>query len=194
MATITVRRASKIRNKIEARLTEIRNELQVGTTVTVHVTDLNLAETINKASIEFSQLFARYSALSNAAYELRAIIGASNEASGVNTTLTRLSALNSQRDVVRRILSSVRPTLSIEQAQARLELAREQVATGKGYAPQEVQFDVTSQETINSLKSLEAALSRDIDATHDALERLNSSAEVELSEANVALLTAEGIL
>jgi hypothetical protein len=193
MANITVRRASKIRNKIEARLAEIRNDLFAGITVSVFVTETDIAGILSKASQEFSQLFARYSALSNTAYELRARIGNSNAVSGVNTALTRLSALNSQRDLVRRILASARPTISTEQAQARLELLREQVANGKGYT-NDIQLNVNSQETLNSLKSLEAALSRDVDATHDALERLNSSAEVELSDADVALLTAEGIL
>ena len=193
MANITVRRASKIRNKLEARLAEIRNELLAGTTVSVFVTETDIAGILSKASLEFSQLFARYSALSNTAYELRARIGVSNATSGVNTALNALSALNSQRDVVRRVLSTARPTISLEQVQARLELFREQLALGNGHATN-ISLDVTSEETLNSLKSLEAALSRDIDATHDALERLNSSAEVELSDAYVALLTAEGIL
>lgn len=193
MANITVRRASKIRNKIEARLAEIRSELLAGTTISVFVTETDIQSIINKASAEFGQLFARYGALGATLYELRARIGSVNAASGVNTALTRLSSLNSQRDLVRRLLATARPTISTEQAQARLELLREQLVNGKSYS-NEVAFDVTSQDTINSLKSLEAALSRDVDATHDALERLNSSAEVELSDADVALLTAEGIL
>lgn len=195
MSKITLRRAAKLRNKVEERLAVIRQELTQGTTVSVFITETDIAGIIAKASTEFSQLYARHSALSALAYELRSRIGITNATSGVNAGLTRIAALNSQRDLVRKLIAVVKPTLSLEQAQARLELAREQSKTADRYSrTNEIVLDVMPQETINSLKALEVSLSRDLDATHDAVEKLNSSVEIELTEADQALLSAEGLI
>ena len=194
MSKITLRRASKIRNKVEAQLKEIRAELQKSTTVEVNVTDTNVAELISAATTKFGQQFARYSALSNVYYELRTSVGVQNSSGGVNETLARIAAYNSQRDVIRQLVDRIAPALSVEQVNARLALAKEQLTNGRGYGREDVDFPVLPQETIDGLKAEDKRISLEIDTLHDGLERLNSTVVIDLSDAAEAILSAERLL
>lgn len=195
MTKISLRRASKLRNK----LNEVAQNIVTAQTqliqVTVDVTDANIFAQLVEKETEFMKLYDRANKVNSALYSLRRSIGHANMISGVSDKLTFVSGANSQRENIRQVLRyATGSRLTQEQVEARVNLALHTLKEhGASYGSQVQKFTTLSKEVCDALKSAEMTLTREIDNASDELETLNNST-IELEDLVVEVLTAEGLM
>ena len=192
--TVSLRRAAKIRNKIEEKIRELQADMAHLQTLNLHILDSNVQDTIHARRNEFLNAFTRLAALNTVLYTIRVRIGSANAASGINDKLTLLSLLNTQRQNIRMVLTRAKNgVLTPEQITNRLALLKAQVESGNNYV-QDLTVPVVNAEIINALQVDDRKLSSDIDATNDSIEEINNIVTVEIDDAHISVLQAEGLL
>jgi hypothetical protein len=89
-------------------------------------------------------------------------------------------------------MASVVPTE--EQLRARVEAARNAQSLSYGASPEIASYSVLSQDTINAAAEMAHTLQKNIDLLQDALESLNATTTILLSDAELAVLQAERMI
>lgn len=190
---ITLRRASKIRNRLDARLNEAFNDLR-NTQATVNMYDPDVIEQVKTKSNKFSGLFAKYLVLSAASTKLRRLIGEANAMNGIDALVAEQTALKGRMSIINTLANQeVMPT--DEQMKARLEGERQigSESSYRGYGNNTIAFGIMTEEMIGQMETMKTEIQSKIDEIQDRLETANSTITVVLDAELASVLATEKI-
>lgn len=194
MKTVTLRRAAKIRNRLESRIQDLARELR-STTISANIYDKNIVDQLSTSENEFRNTLARYMAASAALNELRIQIAKVNAKMGVNDLLTQRSTLQGQLARISTISGLTEGRLTSEQITARVAGLVERAKSGSAYSHVDDNIHLTfiSKEMIADAEKTAHDLQIKLDEIQDELESINSTQTVELSEQELTVLQSEKI-
>jgi hypothetical protein len=195
MKKITLRRAAKIRNRLEGKMNELRNSFS-HPAININVVDPDAAQQVETFSKTLDGVFARFLATSNALSELRTLIGKSNADNGINELVARQSALKGRLSTIAGINEGfVKPTG--EQIDARIASARTMLSSDRAsrYGGNDnSMFYALSADMIETVNKMKVELQTEIDDIQEKLEYSNSNTLVELPDTVISVLKVEQII
>lgn len=189
---VTLRKAAKIRSKIENKLKDIHAQISYPV-VDINVYDPDPVEQFREAKRDFYRKYTEYTTLSNALVELRTLIANANANVGINTDLTKLAGLNARLSLVKKYKNE-NNGLTEDQLKARVNGLRERLSLSE-YATHEVisvsffDFD-TQQEFVSE----EYSLQNEVEHIVEEIERKNNTHYVVLNDDLVSVLNNFNLL
>jgi hypothetical protein len=215
MFAMTLRKAAKVRSKIEERIAELTEELNQ-THVTVNLNDnTSISDVIGAARAEYTRKYTLLSVLLDVQVQIRNQIATANVNAGVSQRLASIAALESRlkvfspkEDVLsyadsgrrrprrkrRNVVSN--DALTMEQIVARYQAAKAKLQNSENsYNIQETQtFSFVSPEMAESFNEEVASLKRVIEDLHEQNEAANASTKISLTDATMAILQQHDLI
>lgn len=189
---ITLRRAAKLRNKVDGRITELRRELR-NTHIYLNVHDPRPTKVISDARDRYLAVLARANALTDVLGHLRMEIGRVNSREGINALLTEMATID-QKLALAEDVAGATPSLSESQILARVEAERKMSENGNVHRGPDMTVYVLNAEVIRSAKETVANLTRRKESIQDAIEKVNAENDVQLSDEVFDVLKAEHLI
>lgn len=188
---ITLRKANAIQNSINDAVKNIRVELNV------ELNEFqNVEEVIANANNELIVNDGRRQKLTMAFYNIRALVGTANSASGINTALAKAAFID-KRIVQLEQLTAAKEMTSIAVINGKIEkiksLKDEARSRIYGYGDT-VTTSVLSKDQIDQAKAEILNLKKQKQKLNDEILELNIKTEIPLSDDTVTTLQAEGLL
>jgi uncharacterized protein YdcH (DUF465 family) len=189
---ITLRKANAVQNSINETVKNIRVEL------TVEINEFqNVEDTLSKANNELIANDGRRQNLIMALYNIRALVGTANAASGIDTALAKAAFIDKRIGQLEQLANAAEIT-SLEVIKGKLEKIRNdksETARSRIYGYSDtVSTSVLSKEQIAQAKTEILNLKKQKQKLNDEILELNIKTEIPLSDDVVATLTAEGLL
>lgn len=189
---ITLRKANAVQNSINETVKTIKVELNV------ELNEFqNVEEVISQANNTLIENDGRRQKLTMALYNIRALVGTANAASGIDTALAKAAFIDKRIAQLEQLAGSAEMT-SLEVIKGKLEKIRNDKGEGRratiyGYADT-VSTAVLSKEQIAQAKGEILNLKKQKQKLNDEILELNIKTEIPLSDDTVATLQAEGLL
>ena len=189
---ITLRKANAVQNSINDTVKGIKMEFNIELN---EFQDVEAA--ITKANSELVANDGRRQKLIMALYNIRALIGTANAASGINTALAKAAFIDKRIGQLEQF-TTASEMISLDVIKGKLEkIKNDKGETGRrsiyGYGDT-VSTSVLSREQIAQAKTEVLNLKKQKQQINDEVLELNIKTEVPLNEDTVATLQAEGLL
>jgi hypothetical protein len=189
---ITLRKANAVQNSITETIKNIRVELAVELNEFQNVED-----TISKANNELIVNDGRRQNLTMALYNIRALVGTANAASGIDTALAKAAFIDKRIGQLEQLANGTEIT-SLEVIKGKLEKIKNDKGDNTrrslyGYSDT-VSTGILSKEQIAQAKTEILNLKKQKQKLNDEILELNIKTEIPLGDDTVATLTAEGLL
>jgi hypothetical protein len=188
---ITLRKANAIQNSINDAVKNIKFD----TTVELNEFQDPGVE-LTKANEALFAADARRQKLTMALYNIRALVGTANAASGIDTALAKAAFIDKRIGQLEQ-LSDLKPFTDLEVIKGKLEkiksLKDEARSRIYGYGDT-VSTTVVSKEQIDQAKGEILSLKKSKQKINDEVLELNIKTEIPLADDTVATLQAEGLL
>ena len=188
---ISLRKASAIQNRILEAIREIKIE------TSIQLNEFQDAETmLNKASETLWENDQRRNLLLLSLYNIRGLVGAANNASGVDLALSKAAFID-KRIVQLSEFASLSPVDSIDVINGRLAKIKEgdQSQRRNIYGnPDTVQTSVITSLRLSKIKSEILYLKKEKQKLNDEILELNIKTEIPLADETVKVLTDEGLI
>ncbi len=188
---ITLRKANAIQNSINDAVKNIKFD----TTVELNEFQDPGVE-LTKANEALFAADARRQKLTMALYNIRALVGTANAASGIDTALAKAAFIDKRIGQLEQ-LSDLKPFTDLEVIKGKLEkiksLKDEARSRIYGYGDT-VSTTVVSKEQIDQAKGEILSLKKSKQKLNDEILELNIKTEIPLSEDVVKTLQAEGLV
>lgn len=188
---INLRKANAIQQEIRAAMREARAP------VTISVTEFEHGEeAILKARTDCETAQVKCESLIGALYEIRAKVGAANEACGLNLTLTRISEIGELSSLYQQATAKTALRLDEAVLSGKVAKLREKPREGAyyGHSDDTVSTGVFDETSVRAIKARIDGLKREKRDLQDKLLALNVENTITLSEPAVAVLKEEGII
>ncbi len=187
---ITLRKANALQNSINDAVKTIKVDL------TVQINEFqNVEDALAKANSTMVENDGRRQKLTMALYNIRALIGTANAASGISTSLAKAAFIDKRIGQLEELAKAQEMT-SLEVIKGKLE----KIKNGKderrsiyGYGDT-VDTSVLSKEQIAQAKAEVLNLKKQKQKLNDEILELNIKTEIPLSDDTVATLQAENLL
>lgn len=188
---ITLRKANAIQNSINDTVKEIKIE------TSIEINEFqDVALELKKANDQLFSDDTRRQKLTMALYNIRALVGTANAASGIDTALAKAAFID-KRIAQLEQLSSLKPFTNLEIIKGKIEKIKSLKDEGRsriyGYGDS-ITTSVVSQEQINQAKAEILNLKKQKQKLNDEILELNIKTEIPLAEETVATLQVEGLL
>jgi hypothetical protein len=189
---ITLRKANAVQNSINDAVKNIRVDL------TLEINEFqNVEDTLSKANNELIANDGRRQNLTMALYNIRALVGTANAASGIDTALAKAAFIDKRIGQLEQLAGGTEIT-SLEVIKGKLEKIKNDKGDNTrrsiyGYSDT-VSTGVLSKEQIAQAKTEILNLKKQKQKLNDEILELNIKTEIPLSDDTVATLTAEGLL
>lgn len=188
---ITLRKANAVQNSINDAVKSIKVEL------TVELNEFqNIEEALATANNHLLTNDARRQKLTMALYNIRALVGAANAASGIDTNLAKAAFIDKRIGQLEELAKAAEIT-PLEVIKGKLEkiknLKDEARSRIYGYGDT-VSTSVLSKEQIAQAKAEVLNLKKQKQKLNDEILELNIKTEIPLSDDTVAVLQTEGLL
>jgi hypothetical protein len=189
---ITLRKANAVQNSITETVKNIRVDL------TIEINEFqNVEDTLSKANNELIANDGRRQNLTMALYNIRALVGTANAASGIDTALAKAAFIDKRIGQLEQLAGGTEIT-SLEVIKGKLE----KIKNDKGdntrrsiYGHSDtVSTGVLSKEQIAQAKTEILNLKKQKQKLNDEILELNIKTEIPLGDDTVATLQAEGLL
>jgi len=188
---ITLRKANAIQHSINEAIKNIKVDLSVELN---EFQDIEI--TLQKANTELLVNDSRRQKLTMALYNIRALIGTANAASGINTTLAKAAFIDKRIGQLEE-LAKAAEMMSLEVIKGKLEKIKNSKDEGRrslyGYNDT-VTTNVLANEQIAQAKTEVLSLKKQKQKLNDEVLELNIKTEIPLSDDTVATLQAENLL
>jgi hypothetical protein len=187
---ITLRRANKLRVKVEARVNEVAALLQnPNASVSVYAQDIP-AKLLERREA-FLKTMARHGALNNVLTNLRRTIAAANVEAEVSNKLAYTAGLQRERNILRRVAEG-----DVMPSQAEIDATvRGATATVNSYRhSDDVSFGVLSEDILKEVNDRLRKIDLELSALEDAREGINANVKITLDPSHEAILKAEGLI
>lgn len=188
---ITLRKANALQNSINDAVKNIKVEL------TVELNEFqNVEEVISQANNLLIDSDSRRQKLTMALYNIRALVGTANAASGINTALAK-AAFVEKRITQLEQFANVNEITALDVIKGKLEKIRSLKDEARsrvfGYGDT-VTTSILSKDQISQAKTEILNLKKQKQKLNDEVLELNIKTEIPLSDDTVAILQAEGLL
>jgi uncharacterized protein YdcH (DUF465 family) len=189
---ITLRKANAVQNSINETVKNIKVEL------TIEINEFqNVEDTLSKANNELIVNDGRRQNLTMALYNIRALVGTANAASGIDTALAKAAFIDKRISQLEQLASATEIT-SLEVIKGKLEKIKNDKGENSrrsiyGYSDT-VSTGVLSKEQTAQAKTEILNLKKQKQKLNDEILELNIKTEIPLSDDTVATLQAEGLL
>jgi hypothetical protein len=189
---ITLRKANAVQNSINDTIKGIKVDF------TVELNEFQDVEAaITKANSELVTNDGRRQKLTMALYNIRALVGTANAASGINTALAKAAFIDKRIGQLEELAKATEIT-SLEVIKGKLEkIKNDKGEAGRrsiyGYSDT-VSTSVLGREQIAQAKAEVLNLKKQKQQLNDEVLELNIKTEIPLSEDVVASLQAEGLI
>ncbi len=188
---ITLRKANAVQNSINEAIKTIKVELNVELNEFQNVED-----TIAKANNALVENDGRRQKLTMALYNIRALVGTANTASGIDTALAKAAFIDKRIGQLEQ-LANANEITALDVIKGKLEkiktLKDEARSRIYGYGDT-VTTSVLAKEQINQAKAEILNLKKQKQKLNDEILELNIKTEIPLADDVVATLQAEGLL
>ena len=189
---ITLRKANAVQNSITETVKNIRVELAVELNEFQNVED-----TISKANNELIVNDGRRQNLTMALYNIRALVGTANAASGIDTALAKAAFIDKRIGQLEQLANGTEIT-SLEVIKGKLEKIKNDKGDNTrrsiyGYSDT-VSTGILSKEQIAQAKTEILNLKKQKQKLNDEILELNIKTEIPLGDDTVATLQAEGLI
>jgi hypothetical protein len=189
---ITLRKANAVQNSINETVKNIKVEL------TIEINEFqNVEDTLSKVNNELIANDGRRQNLTMALYNIRALVGTANAASGIDTALAKAAFIDKRIGQLEQLAGGTEIT-SLEVIKGKLEKIKNDKGENSrrsiyGYSDT-VSTGVLSKEQIAQAKTEILNLKKQKQKLNDEILELNIKTEIPLGEDVVATLQAEGLL
>lgn len=189
---ITLRKANAVQNSINETVKNIKVDL------TVELNEFqNVEDTLSKVNNELIANDGRRQNLTMALYNIRALVGTANAASGIDTALAKAAFIDKRIGQLEQLAGAAEIT-SLEVIKGKLEKIKNDKGDNTrrsiyGYSDT-VSTGILSAEQITQAKTEILNLKKQKQKLNDEILELNIKTEIPLSEDTVATLQAEGLL
>lgn len=188
---ITLRKANAVQNSINETIRKISIKL------TVELNEFQDVEAaIGKANNELVTNDGRRQKLTMALYNIRALVGTANAASGIDTSLAKAAFIDKRIGQLEE-LANATEMMSMDVIKGKLEKIKNDKGETRrslyGYSDT-VNTSVLAQSQIDQAKAEILNLKKQKQKLNDEILELNIKTEIPLSEDVVATLEAEGLL
>ena len=189
---ITLRKANALQNSIQDAIKGIKVELNVEINEFQSVED-----TLTKANATLIENDGRRQQLTMALYNIRALVGTANTASGINTMLAKAAFIDKRIGQLEELAKATEIT-SLEVIKGKLEKIKNDKGENSrrslyGYSDT-VSTSVLSKEQIAQAKAEVLNLKKQKQKLNDEVLELNIKTEIPLSDDTLATLTAEKLV
>lgn len=186
---ITLRKANTLQNSIQDTLKGIKIEL------TVNLNEFqNVEDALTKANTTLIENDGRRQKLTMALYNIRALIGTANAASGINTSLAKAAFIDKRIGQLEELAKADAIT-DLDVIKGKLKKLSETEAKSRIYGYGDtVATGVLSKEQIAQAKAEILSLKKQKQKLNDEILEINIKTEIPLSEDTVATLQAENLL
>jgi uncharacterized protein YdcH (DUF465 family) len=189
---ITLRKANAVQNSINETVKNIKVEL------TIEINEFqNVEDTLSKANNELIANDGRRQNLTMALYNIRALVGTANAASGIDTALAKAAFIDKRIGQLEQLASGTEIT-PLEVIKGKLEKIKNDKGDSNrrsiyGYSDT-VSTGILSKEQIAQAKTEILNLKKQKQKLNDEILELNIKTEIPLGDDTVATLQAEGLL
>ena len=189
---ITLRKANAVQNSINDTVKNIRVDL------TIEINEFQDVESvIGAANDQLIVNDGRRQQLTMALYNIRALVGTANAASGIDTALAKAAFIDKRIGQLEQLANGTEIT-SLEVIKGKLEKIKNDKGENTrrsiyGYSDT-VSTGILSKEQIAQAKTEILNLKKQKQKLNDEILELNIKTEIPLSDDTVATLTAEGLL
>ncbi len=188
---ITLRKANAIQNSINDAVKNIKVELNV------ELNEFqNVEEVIGQANNAMIEADGRRQKLTMALYNIRALVGTANAASGIDTALAKAAFIDKRIGQLEQ-LANANELIALDVIKGKIEkiksLKDEARSRMFGYGDT-VTTSILSKEQINQAKTEILNLKKQKQKLNDEILELNIKTEIPLSDDVVATLQAEGLI
>lgn len=178
-------------NALQAAINDAISALDLSTDVRINEFE-NPSEKIGNAVVRLEQNLSRRSELLDALYEVRNLVAAANNISGINTLLGDAARLDKDLSFNSR-LAKLEPALSIDVIGGKI--AKIKTRTDDYYGREDmVMTTVLDSAKLDAFKAKAALLKKEKVAIQDKLLELNVRTEIQIGANTVAILEKENIL
>ncbi len=189
---ITLRKANALQHSIQEAIKNTKVDL------TVEINEFqNVEEVLAKANNELVENDSRRQKLTMALYNIRALIGTANAASGINTSLAKAAFIDKRIGQLEELAKATEIT-SLEVIKGKLDKIRNdksETARSRIYGYSDsVSTSVLSKEQIAQSKAEVLNLKKQKQKLNDEILELNIKTEIPLSDDTVATLQAEKLV
>src|SRR5690348_12880982 len=188
---ITLRRAAKLRTKIQQTVQSLSHELS-NSSIHVNAFDANIENKLEDARNEFLRNLALYNSLSDVLINHRARIGAKNNDTYVSDRITKINGLKARNELYR-LLSSSDVRMDDSEVSARIQTHTKQLEAGNAYL-QDLYLPFLSMKNVEDIKTMHVALTREIENLQDEVEAINAKTTILLTDTEVAILETASLL
>jgi len=189
---INLRKANAIQAEIRKAISGVKLE------ATVSVTEYteNISEALVTAAVAYQRANERKIALTKALYNIRNSVANANATAGINTLLGNVEALDQEMAIHSQIAtqSVAKPLGEVTARVEKLKVTPNTESRIYGDRYNTVETSVVTQSAIDVAKLQVKDLKRQRQALQDKLLSLNVNTPINISAADEALLTEEGIL
>jgi uncharacterized protein YdcH (DUF465 family) len=189
---ITLRKANAVQNSINETVKNIRVDL------TLEINEFqNVEDTLSKANNELIANDGRRQNLTMALYNIRALVGTANAASGIDTALAKAAFIDKRIGQLEQLAGGTEIT-SLEVIKGKLEKIKNDKGENTrrsiyGYSDT-VSTGILSKEQIAQAKTEILNLKKQKQKLNDEILELNIKTEIPLGDDTVATLQAEGLI
>ena len=189
---ITLRKANALQNSIQDAIKGIKVDLNV------EINEFqNVEEVLAKANNELVENDSRRQKLTMALYNIRALIGTANAASGINTSLAKAAFIDKRIGQLEELAKATEIT-SLDVIKGKLDKIKNDKGENSrrsiyGYNDT-VSTSVLSKEQIAQSKAEVLNLKKQKQKLNDEVLELNIKTEIPLSDDTVATLQAEKLV
>lgn len=188
---ITLRKANAVQNSINDAIKDIKIEFSV------EINEFqNVEEAIGKANNTLIENDGRRQKLTMALYNIRALVGTANAASGIDTALAKAAFIDKRISQLEELARS-KEMMSMDVIKGKLDkiknLKDEARSRAFGYGDT-VSTSVLSRDQIGQAKAEVLSLKKQKQKLNDEILELNIKTEIPLLEDVVQTLQAEGLL
>jgi uncharacterized protein YdcH (DUF465 family) len=189
---ITLRKANAVQNSINETVKNIRVDL------TIEINEFqNVEDTLSKVNNELIANDGRRQNLTMALYNIRALVGTANAASGIDTALAKAAFIDKRIGQLEQLAGGTEIT-SLEVIKGKLEKIKNDKGENTrrsiyGYSDT-VSTGILSKEQIAQAKTEILNLKKQKQKLNDEILELNIKTEIPLGDETIATLTAEGLI
>jgi len=189
---ITLRKANALQHSIQEAIKNTKVDL------TVEINEFqNVEEVLAKANNELVENDSRRQKLTMALYNIRALIGTANAASGINTSLAKAAFIDKRIGQLEELAKATEIT-SLEVIKGKLDKIRNdksETARSRIYGYSDsISTSILSKEQIAQSKAEVLNLKKQKQKLNDEVLELNIKTEIPLSDDTVATLQVEKLV
>ena len=193
--SITLRKAAKIRNRLDEVINEARRDA-LNVTLNVEVTDADVATTVATAHQHTLDSIDVFRTLGEARETLRGLIGNANHSNGISDLMTQAAQKRELLGLYEQLLRyNSEPYWRPTDANLASRIASRQklLENNESFNNTTLPIFLLSETDYSNLDNSRNTLKSDIEDLTDKIEALNASIMVQLTDDLVTALTAVGI-